>query len=304
MESTVHVSVLRDEAVSMLRAEQGGNFLDCTFGGGGHAAALLEAGPEVTVAAVDRDPRAIERSALLLGAYPQRLKLKHGPFSAISDLYPGTRFDGVLADLGVSTDQLREERGFSFGDKTPLDMRMDTTCGESAAELIERVSPQELYQILRQGGVGPEARSIVSLILRNRPFATARELADCLKDLPLLKAKKKRVHPATVVFQALRIAVNNEFGEIEALLKQSPALIRPGGRLAVITFHSLEDRLVTHRMREWENQGTAPASYPGARSQRSIGKVITRKPIIPSDQEIERNPASRSAQLRVFEFAQ
>jgi 16S rRNA (cytosine1402-N4)-methyltransferase len=302
MADSVHVSVLRDEVVSMLRAEQGGAFLDCTLGGGGHSAAILAASALSNVSALDRDQAALDRSTWITDLYPGKFTAKHGTFSAARALYPETQFDGILADLGLSTDQLNEERGFSFNDQSDLDMRMDRSQGESLAELLERVSAQELYVILRQGGVGPEARAVAAALLRHKPFHSSRELANLLQELPALRAKKKKTHPATVVFQALRIAVNREIEEIESFMNQAPKMIKPGGRLAVITFHSLEDRLVTHQMRAWENQGSAPAGYRGVVRQPQLGKVLTRKPILPSALEIERNPASRSAQLRVFEF--
>ena len=303
MAESVHVPVLCEQVVSMLKAAESGCFLDCTLGGGGHTAALLDAHRDNRVMAIDRDPRAIERSAWLQSKYQARFSIKQGTFSQISSLYPGERFDGILADLGVSTDQLKEERGFSFNDSVDLDMRMNPSEGESAAELLERVSAQELFVILRQGGVGPEARQVAAAIIRERPFTSAQHFAEFLANLSILKAKKKKSHPATVIFQALRIAVNREIEEIEALMAQAPQVTKSGGRLAVITFHSLEDTIVTRQMRAWENQGSAPAGYRGVRAEPRLGKVITRKPITASDAEVEINPASRSASLRVFEFA-
>lgn len=302
MGESVHVSVLRDEVVLMLNGANGGTYLDCTFGGGGHSSALLNANQSSVVYAIDRDQRAISRADATLKEFGERLHLSHGSFSSVAEMHSDVRFDGVLADLGVSTDQLHEERGFSFSDSESFDMRMDASEGETASDLINRLTVQELYRVLREGGVGEEARAVASAIVRGRPFENASGFAEALAQLPALRSKKKRVHPATVVFQALRIAVNREFEEIEELLAQAPRMIKSGGRLAVITFHSLEDRLVTSRMRAWENQGTEPAQYRGAKRERPLGKVVTRKPICPTDTEIARNPASRSAQLRVFEF--
>lgn len=303
MGESIHVSVLRDEVVSMIDAKNGGTFLDCTFGGGGHSRAILEASPDSRVFAVDRDPRAIERARRLVDQFEPRLRVQQGTFSRVLELFPQIVFDGIVADLGLSTDQLHEGRGFSFADDAPIDMRMNPEAGESAAELINRIEVGELFRVLRRGGVGQEARAVSSLIIKNRPFESARALAECLRDLPALRAKKKKAHPATVIFQALRVAVNQEFDEIDALLTQAPKMIRSRGRLAVITFHSLEDRLVTQKMRSWENQGTAPANFRGARTERPLGKVVTRKPLCPSEEEVRRNPSARSAQLRVFEFA-
>jgi 16S rRNA (cytosine1402-N4)-methyltransferase len=202
----------------------------------------------------------------------------------------------------MSTDQLYEERGFSFSDQGAFDMRMNETDGITAAEFVNGASERELYLALVKGGVGKNAKQIGHAIQRARPITTAKELGEVIRQSQLGKRGESKSHPATVVFQAIRIHINREREEIEDLLEAAPHLVKPGRRLAIITFHSLEDRIVTGRLREWESAGTFPASWRGPREGRQLGHLTTRKPIVPSDEEIDRNPASRSARLRVFEF--
>lgn len=301
--TTKHIPVLADEVVEMLKCRQGGVFLDCTLGGGGHTKLILESSEENWVYGIDRDTRALERTRQRLQPFGDRVCFLHGPFSQAEDLVGAVKFDGILADLGMSTDQLFEGRGFSFSD-IDLDMRMDPTQGITAREILDTYGERDLYKVLVTGGVGGEAKAIARFLVNKRPFATARELSDAVSAAGLGKDRSSGRHAATVVFQALRMAVNNEVSEIEKLMEGASRLTKPGGRLAVITFHSLEDKLVTNRMREWESRGTYPASWRGKREGVSLGKVVTRKPIVPSDGEVEKNPASRSARLRVFEFDQ
>jgi 16S rRNA (cytosine1402-N4)-methyltransferase len=219
----------------------------------------------------------------------------------------GKVFDGMLADLGTSTDQLKEGRGFSFTDESSLDMRMDESSGLSAQEIVNSASEQELFVILKRGGVGSEARPVARAIASERPFTSARQLSatvnQVLARVARAKTAQKKVNPSTVVFQALRIAVNREFEQIESLMKLAPQVVRRGGRMAVITFHSLEDRAVARTMREWESGGEFSALNPASRHAPSLGKVIERKGVYPSEEEVARNPSSRSACLRVFEFS-
>lgn len=297
-----HVPVMLSETLEALRAAEGGVFLDCTFGGGGHTKALLDASPDSWVVALDRDSRAVERGRRWSSPYGERLEIHHSPFSRIESVVSLRGFAGILADLGMSTDQLREGRGFSFADIDSLDMRMDEGSGMSAAEFINNASEHDLFVALAEGGVGSNARAIARTITRERPFESAQQLAEVIRLSHLGKRSESRVHPATVVFQALRMKINREREEIEAFLDAAPKMLRPSGRLAVITFHSVEDKLVTNRMRSWESAGTYPASWRGARTERKIGRVVTRKAVVPSDREVAENPASRSARLRVFEF--
>lgn len=306
MEKSRHVSVLEKEVQSYLKADQGGKFLDCTLGGGGHTRSILNAHPENTVLAIDRDTRALERVQVSHAEYGSRLTTEHSDFCALSSLVDSsTKFSGVLADLGLSTDQLFEERGFSFRDNTLLDMRMDETQGINAADIVNTYAPTELLAILRRGGVGNEVTAFVKAIVSARPFSSAKQLADVIAAAnPLRKAKKaSSVHPATVVFQALRIEVNKEFQQIDALLDAVPSLMEDGGRFVVISFHSLEDELVTKRMRNWAMGDTRPPMFRAAAgAKRKLGSLLTRKAVTASDEELERNPSSRSARLRAFEF--
>jgi 16S rRNA (cytosine1402-N4)-methyltransferase len=297
----VHISVLREESVEALRVDRGGIFLDCTFGGGGHTRALLDCHPQVHVVGIDRDARALARAQGWREKYGERLELFHGTFSHIEELVGVRRFEGVLADLGMSTDQLREGRGFSFTDGDSLDMRMNEAEGMTAQEFLNTASDRDLYLALVEGGIGKGARALVSSIQRARPITSAQHLADIVRGSSGAK-RSESVHPATVVFQAIRMAVNKEREEIEGLLESIPHLIQPGGRFACITFHSIEDRLVTNRLREWDSGGSYPASWRGPREEKKLGTLMSKKPILPTESEVLRNPAARSARLRVFEF--
>ena len=299
----VHVPVMLHEVIEQLRAGRGGMFLDCTFGGGGHTRALLDSSPDVWVVALDRDQRAVERGATWSSTYGERLTLIHSPFSRVKDLVGFSKFDGILADLGMSTDQLYESRGFSFSDESELDMRMDESAPMTAQEFVNEASEREIYIALAEGGVGSTARQLARLLISERPFSSAKQLADVVRFSHLGKKSHSKVHPATVVFQALRMKVNREREEIEELLAAVPTLVKgAGSRLAVITFHSIEDTLVAREMRRWEAAGTYPASWRGSRAEKRLGRLVSRKPVLPSDDEMVRNPASRSARLRVFEF--
>jgi 16S rRNA (cytosine1402-N4)-methyltransferase len=302
--AAVHIPVLLNEVLEVLGARQGGMYLDCTFGGGGHTRALLDAHPDTWVVALDRDTRAIERGRRWAEKYGDRLELVHTPYSDALQQVSFRGFDGVLADLGMSTDQLREERGFSFADQAALDMRMDETSGVSARQFLNEGSERDIYIALAKGGVGSAARQLARVFVSKRPFSSAQELAEVVRVSQLGKRSVSRVHPATVVFQALRMHVNQELQEIETLLNAVPLLLKKGGKLAIITFHSVEDKLVANTMRGWESAGTYPASWRGPRDERRLGVVSPKKPIVPSDDEVSRNAASRSARLRVFEFVE
>lgn len=298
-EVTRHIPVLEREVIAALGAERGGHYLDCTLGGGGHSRALLRAHPQTTVVATDRDLRAVERARERFRD-ESRITIHHGCFGEVAEVVGEERFDGIFADLGMSTDQLYEGRGFSFRDAGELDMRMNGADGITAASLINEASPGELIRILKVGGVGREASRIVGEIVRLRPILSAQQLSDLV--CRVVPRTAGGSHPATVVFQALRIAVNREFEEIDALLAAVPQLIRPGGRLAIICFHSLEDQRVTRHLRRWAAGDTTPAVQRGPRSEQPLGRLLTKHAIEPSPEEIAANPASRSARLRVFEF--
>jgi 16S rRNA (cytosine1402-N4)-methyltransferase len=299
----VHIPVLLREVVEQLQAEKGGMFLDCTFGGGGHTRAILDASPESWVVALDRDRRAIERGSRWAPQYGERLTLVHAPFSQAREVIGLTRFDGILADLGMSTDQLREGRGFSFADEGILDMRMDEESTQTAQDFINTASEREVYRALAEGGVGQSARQLARVLVAERPFESAKQLAEAVRASFLGKKGPSKAHPATVVFQALRMKINREREEIEELMGAAPGLVKgAGSRLAMITFHSIEDTLVAREMRRWEAAGSYPASWRGPRTDKQLGRCVSRKPICPDEDEVRLNPASRSAKLRVFEF--
>ncbi|MGI6680673.1 MAG: 16S rRNA (cytosine(1402)-N(4))-methyltransferase RsmH [Bdellovibrionota bacterium] len=304
LEKTTHISVMKKEATKYLGAKEGGVFLDCTLGGGGHTKALLDANKNNIVYAIDRDINAIERARKFLKDYKDRLFLYNFEFSkADSDVFNGIKFDGILADLGLSTDQLKEDRGFSFNDESFLDMRMDKEAKLTANEIVNETESKELFRILKEGGVGKEASSIVNVILKNRPIETSKELADIIKSVSYKFFKGKKVHPATVVFQAIRIAVNNEFEEIKKLLSNVPDMAKAKTRLVVISFHSLEDKIVASTMRRWQKGENDNLSLiPIKETAKGLGKLITKKSLVPSDEEVLKNPASRSSLMRVFEF--
>ncbi|WKZ56633.1 MAG: 16S rRNA (cytosine(1402)-N(4))-methyltransferase RsmH [Bdellovibrionota bacterium] len=299
-DDTRHVPVMKEEVLDLLRAAQGGTFLDCTFGGGGHTLALLEAHQHNRIVAVDRDPQAISRGQKRFAAQP-RLRLLAGAFSDLPRLVPDERFDGVLADLGMSTDQLWAGRGFSFNDTDALDMRMNPQAGVSAADLLNTLTQSEIARILKEGGVGKDAAPVARAIVKARPITSAAQLAELVRTTLTAQAHSE-THPATVVFQALRMAVNDERGQLQALLAHMPALVRTGGRFAAICFHSEEDKLVTRSMRHWEGGGEYSATWPGASRGRSLGTLITKGALLPTDAEVASNPSARSARMRCFEF--
>ena len=218
-------------------------------------------------------------------------------------------FDGMLVDLGVSTDQLKESRGFSFRDTDSLDMRMDESSGVTAHTIVNEYNEKDLIRIFKKGGADKEAFSAAKAIVKARPILSAHQLSEVVSEsLGWLQRKKakasgsySKLNPATVVLQAIRIEVNKELDAITAMLDVAPDMVKQGGRLCVITFHSLEDKLVTKRMRSWAQGDTSPA-YLGVMDRGSKGTFITNQPVLPSDEEISRNPASRSARLRVFSF--
>ncbi len=300
---TQHIPVLVDEVVEMIQAREPGVYLDCTVGGAGHTCALLDAHAENRVIGADRDGEALERARVRLSSYGNRAELHHARFSELHKFVPQHSIRGAVADLGVSTDQLLGKRGFSFHQKGPLDMRMDTSVGVDARDLVNEIGEGELFRLLKEGGVGREARAVAAAIVRARPIETSEQLASVIAKAAYGKSSKRTVHPATVPFQALRMAVNNELEEMTALLDEIPSMMESGGRLAVITFHSIEETVVTRRMRFWQSADDAPAWWPQQSGKaKSLGKLLTPKGIRASQKEIARNASARSASLRVFEF--
>jgi 16S rRNA (cytosine1402-N4)-methyltransferase len=275
--------------VAALRVCPGGRYVDATVGLGGHAEAVLEAsGPTGTLVAFDRDPSSLAMSRERLARFGDRVRWVAGNFDRFDErgaLPPGS-IDGVLADLGVSSPQLdRADRGFSLMRSGPLDMRMDPTQGLTAGEMLSRATEQEIEGWLRVAGEERFARKLARRLFESaQNFRTTEDVADAVSRWVPRRGKS---HPATRVFMALRMAVNRELESLDEFLKRAPQVLRPGGRLAILTFHSSEDRIV-----KWFGRGAAATG---------LLKIITKKPQEPSDEEQRANPRSRSAKLRVFE---
>jgi 16S rRNA (cytosine1402-N4)-methyltransferase len=302
--SGYHRPVLLREVLGYLRPAPGKTFLDGTIGGGGHARALLEAGAEVI--GVDQDPDAIAESMASLAEFTSRLTLIRSNFVEVNRYLKDmgvSGFDGVLIDLGISSHQLdTPQRGFSFQHSGPLDMRMGPNVPRKASDLINYAPEAELIRIFRDYGEEPAARRVAAEIVRTRvshPFSTTAELAHAIE--AVLPRRGPR-HPATRVFQALRIAVNDELGTIERALPLLAEQVKPGGRFAVITFQSLEDRLVKQFFRKVTQEWVDRPEWPEPKRNPSFGfRSLTSRPIEPSEEELAANPRSRSAKLRVIE---
>ena len=307
-----HVTVLAAEAVDALAPRSGGLYCDATLGGGGHAERILDrAEPDGRLLGVDRDPSALAAAKQRLARFGDRVTLAHGSFGALPEILRelepqlGTRqLDGVLVDLGVSSPQLdRAERGFSFRNEGPLDMRMDPSQGETAREVCERMDVDELADLIRKYGeeryAGRIARSIKEAIDADGLHTTTELSALIAKVVP---TREKGKDPATRTFQALRIIVNDELGEVERLVDAAPSLLRPGGRIVVISFHSLEDGIVKHRLREMSKESNFPDDIADAMGlPKPTMRILTKKPIEPSAIEVAQNPRARSAKMRAGE---
>jgi 16S rRNA (cytosine1402-N4)-methyltransferase len=305
MSVPVHVPVLLDEVIAGLQARRGGYFVDCTVGLGGHAAAILEIiSPSGKLLGIDADPEAIKISQDKLSDYGEAVTLVNDNFVNLEAIYRRYHFhpvDGILFDLGVSSLQLdTAERGFSFHLDAPLNMRFDSELGLTASDIVNSFSEQELAKLIEKYGEERHSRRIARHIVQNRPIATTVELARLIEQT--LGGKRAKIHPATRTFMALRIAVNNELQNLELALKQTIDLLRPGGRLTVISYHSLEDRIVKQFMRDAASSCLCP---PGTVichcGHTPTLKLISRKVIKPTSLEIESNPRSRSAKLRIAE---
>jgi 16S rRNA (cytosine1402-N4)-methyltransferase len=298
---TAHIPVLLQPILdAFLPAE---HILDGTVGAGGHSAALLENGAQ-TLLGLDRDTSALELAREKLSPYGERARLLHMSYAdmrAAAAQIGWEQVDGILLDLGVSSMQFdRPERGFAFRYDGPLDMRFDMNSSEPpAADIINYWDANDLADIFYRYGEERHGRKLAHAIVNARPLATTRDLVAVIERVAP-RRKSDKIHPATRVFQALRIAVNDELGTLERALPVAIDLLRPGGRLAVISFHSLEDRLVKHWMqREAATSVPDPASRTGRRTQAATVELITRKPVGASSEEIQRNPRSRSAKLRI-----
>lgn len=305
-----HVSVMPDEVLEYLAPRRGGVYLDGTLGGAGHSGLILEASsPDGVLLGFDRDLEALGAARQRLASYGDRVRLFHGNYAGLAQILGVAGVDGIdgmLLDLGVSSHQLdRDERGFSFQKDAPLDMRMDTSTGETAADLVNALSAEELERIISEYGEERWARRIAAFIVKARelaPLETTLQLADVVKGA-IPKAKwEERIHPATRTFQALRIAVNSELESLETGLRAGIELLRSGGRIAVISFHSLEDRIVKNMFREFAQGCICPKQLPVCicGNQPRL-RILTGRPVTASAAEVARNPRSRSAKLRVAE---
>lgn len=292
--------------MTLLQPHPGGRYIDGTLGGGGHAQGLLEASaPNGRVLALDRDASALARTGVRLADFGSRLLCVQASFAALASVAPAHGFDqvdGVLLDLGLSSDQLETaDRGFSFRFEAPLDMRFDVTSHVTAADLVNGLPEADLADVLWRYGEVTNSRSLARWLAANRPIQTTTQLADLVAQRAD-KRRHTRIHPATQVFQALRIAVNQELDALAAGLAAASALLQPGGRLAVISFHSLEDRLVKNYLRTASQDCVCPPHQPICTcDHRATLRLVTRKAVQPEAAEIARNPRSRSARLRVAE---
>ncbi len=304
----MHRAVLLTEVITWLAPRPGGVYVDGTLGGGGHSRVIAEAmGPTGRLMAMDQDAGALARARVNLGGMAGRCTLVKGSFAALDEVAAAHGFgrvDGILLDVGISSDQLDDpERGFSFMRDGPLDMRMDLSRPTTAAELLNTLTDQALADILRHYGEEPKAWAIAQRVVRKRatePFLRTGQLADLVADV--YGGRRGRIHPATLTFQALRIAVNEELNALDKGLEAGLRILAPGGRMAVIAFHSLEDRLVKRFFAE--HQGRMESLPEGG--EKWVGtlpamKILTRKPVMATDEECEENPRARSAKLRVAE---
>jgi 16S rRNA (cytosine1402-N4)-methyltransferase len=302
-----HTPVLLDAVVAALQPRPGAVLIDGTVGGGGHAAALLaRSQPGGHLLGIDADPAALQAAAAHLAAVgpPESYVLQHGTFEnvqAIAQQHGIAAADGILLDLGVSSHQLdTPARGFAFGADGPLDMRLDPTRGPTAADLLATLNERALADLIYRYGEERASRRIARRIVEQRqrqPITSTAALAALVASaLGGGRSKRQAIHPATRTFQALRIAVNRELEQLESALPQAVTLLKPGGRLAVISFHSLEDRIVKQFVRAESGYGGSEAAPGPVRLQ-----IITRKPLVASEAEVQANPRSRSAKLRVAE---
>lgn len=304
-----HVSVLLNECIDALNIKEDGIYVDCTLGGAGHSSEIVKRlSPKGKLIGIDQDKNALEASKKRLEEYDNVIYV-HNNFYNIKEVLDELNIegvDGILMDLGVSSHQLDEgERGFSYMKDAPLDMRMNRDSNFSAYNVINNYSEEELTRVIRDFGEEKFARRIAKFIVDRRgkkPIETTYELVDIIKAAIPAKARREGPHPAKRTFQAIRIEVNNELGILDRAIEDGVAKLNKDGRIAVITFHSLEDRIIKNKYKQLENPCTCPKEFPVCIcGKKPEIKIITRKPIEPSEIEVEENPRSRSAKLRVAE---
>lgn len=302
-----HIPVLLAEVLEGLAIKPGGCYLDATIGGGGHAAAILEASaPNGRLLGLDRDPDAVVKATERLQPFGNRVQVAHASYVQLGEVIQHTGFpplDGALFDLGFSSWQVNDPaRGFAFRADGPLDMRFDPTADTlTASDIVNRWPESELANIIYRYGEETRSRRIAQAIVSARPIHSTAHLADVIL-AAVGRPRKARIHPATRTFQALRIAVNRELEALEQALPQAVAALSPGGRLAVIAFHSLEDRIVKQFFRQEARGCICPPGSPVCTCDYEPSlRILTRKPVIPTSEEIVGNPRSRSAKLRIAE---
>jgi 16S rRNA (cytosine1402-N4)-methyltransferase len=302
---TPHQPVLYKEIIHALQPHSGGRYVDGTLGAGGHARGIMEASvPDGQLLGLDVDPQALAIARRYLAPYENRIHLAQASYTSLSTQLSRLGWDavdGIVLDLGASSMQFdTPERGFSFLHEAPLDMRFGPHALQTAADLVNKYSERELADLIYQYGEERESRKIARAIVRARPIHTTRALVAAIESVS--PRRGDRVHPATRTFQALRIAVNEELASIEEVLPQAVSALKPGGRLAIISFHSLEDRIVKEFFREQSKDLVNPPYERIYEEERKATlKEVNRKPTVPSDEEIKNNPRARSAKLRIAE---
>ena len=305
MNDSPHQPVLYKEIIHALQPRRGGRYVDGTLGAGGHARGILEASvPDGQLLGLDVDPQALALARKTLAPYEQRIHLVQASYTSLSTQLAKlgwAEVDGILLDLGASSMQFdTPERGFSFAQDAPLDMRFGPSMLKTAADLVNELSERELADLIYQYGEERDSRKIARAIVRARPLHTTHELVAVIEAIS--PRRGDRIHPATRTFQALRIAVNEELASIEKVLPQTVTSLKSGGRLAVISFHSLEDRIIKDFFREQSKDLVNPPYEQIYKEERKATlKEVNRKPITPSDEEIKSNPRARSAKLRIVE---
>ncbi len=305
-----HVPIMKEEVISLLKPERGGIFVDGTLGGGGHAQAVLERLPENgKLFGIDRDGDAIAAAGARLAPFGERFAALRGNFFCMKELLHAQGVDGVdgiLLDLGVSSYQLDEpERGFSYMEDAPLDMRMDRQSPVSAYDVVNGYSSEQLFILIKNYGEERYASRIANAIVRERakkPIERTGELSEIIRHAMPAQARREAQHPAKRTFQAIRIEVNGELAGLEEAIVSAHDILKPGGVMAVITFHSLEDRIVKQTFRRFENPCTCDPHAPVCTCGKTpSARVLTKKPVTPGETELEENPRSRSAKLRAIE---
>ncbi|WP_018132736.1 16S rRNA (cytosine(1402)-N(4))-methyltransferase RsmH [Effusibacillus pohliae] len=310
MSDFYHVSVLLEEAVDGLAPRSGGVYVDCTLGGAGHSKLILErTAPDGRLIAIDQDLQAIANAKRVLADFTGRFRIVHANFRELKRIveeYAAEGVDGILFDLGVSSPQLDEgERGFSYMRDAPLDMRMDRTQPFSAYDLVNTWSESQIAEVIFRYGEERWGKRIAEFIVQARkkgPIQTTGQLVDIIKAAIPAAARREGPHPAKRTFQALRIAVNDELNALEQALQDAVDCLKPSGRVSIITFHSLEDRIAKHVLQAAAKGCICPPELPVCQCGRQPKlKLVARKPILPSEAEVERNPRARSAKLRIGE---